>query len=213
MINPEYTSRFGTVHDLVYLEKLLVDTKNYRQNTSKTWSYPFDDKDFDISIFMKSIEKMISDETKTKNKIALVFDKEENIKCIAIAQFWNMIRSWRQCIILCSPNNSIFNAVDNGIADASTLFISHAESMGYYSYDFIVANPKTTNRWNKMRQQIPIIKDRYEFFDEVIIPAGTMPSHLRYRRMMRHRTWNVDLLYRIGYLKNQYRKNDFLISL
>jgi hypothetical protein len=213
MINPEYFSRFGTVNDLEYLEKLLVDTKNYRQNTSKNWSYPFDDKDFDISIFMKSIEKMISDETQTKNKIALVFDKEKNIKCIAIGQFWNMIKSWRQCIILCSPNNSIFNAVDNGIADTSTLLISHAESIGYYSYDFIVANPKTTNRWNRMRQQIPIIKDRYEFFDEAIIPAGTMPSHPRYRQMMRNRTWNVDLLYRIGYLKNQYRKNDFLISL
>lgn len=213
MINPEYSSRFGTINDLGYIEQLLVDTKNYRQNTHKIWSYPFADNNFDISVFMKSIEKMISDETQTKNKIALVFDKEENIKCIAVGQFWNTIRSWRQCIVLCNPNNSIFNAVDNGIADSSTLLVSHAESIGYYSYDFIVANPKTTSRWNRMRQQIPIIKDRYEFFDEAIIPAGTTPSHPRYRQMMRYRTWNVDLLYRIGYLKNQYRNDSFLISL
>lgn len=213
MINPKYTSRFGTANDLMHLEKLLVDTKNYKQNTSKVWSYPFDDKDFDISVFMQSVETMISDETHCTNKIALVFDKEENIKCIAIGQFWKIIRSWRQCLILCSPNNSIFNAVDNGIADTSTLLVSHAESIGYYSYDFIVANPKTANRWNRMRQQIPVIKDRYEFFDEAIIPAGSMPSHPRYIHMMRNRTWNIDLLYRIGYLKNQYRKHNCLKAL
>jgi hypothetical protein len=212
-VNPNYFSRFGNVNDLVYLEKLLIETKEYKKNSSKSWSYPFDDKEFDISAFMKIAENIILDEKHAKNKIVLVFDQEENIKCVSIAMFWTMIKSWRQGIILCQPNNLYFNAVNNGIADASTSLISYAESIGYYSYDFVVANPRNDLRWNRMRKQIPIINDRYEFFDEAIIPANTMPAHPRYQRMMRNRTWNVDLLYRIGYLKNQYRKKDLLAAL
>lgn len=211
--NSNYFSRFGNIDDLVYLEKLLIETKEHRKNSSKSWSYPFDDRDFDIASFMKIAVDIILDVEHAKNKIVLVFDHEENIKCVSIAMFWNMIKSWRQGIILCRPSSLYFNAVENGISEASTMLISYAENMGYYSYDFIVANPKNDHRWNRMRAQIPIINNRYDFFDEAIIPANTMPSHSRYRQMMRNRTWNVDLLYRIGYLKNEYRKKDLLISL
>jgi len=211
-INPNLTVRFGNSKDLVYLEKLMIDHKNYLKTSNKTWTYPFDDKDFDISRFMKNFEEKFNDESETNNKITLVFDQEENIKCVTIAYFWNMIKSWRQGLIICEPSNLYFDAVKNGIADSSSLLISYAESIGYYSYDFIVANPKNNTRWNKMRTQIPIIKDRYEFYDEAIIPANTMPSHQRYQRMMRYRTWNVDLLYRIGYLKNEYRNKNLLLS-
>jgi hypothetical protein len=161
---------------------------------------------------MSNLESRFNDVSETNSKIVLVFDQDENIKCVNIAYFFNMIKSWRQGLILCQPNNPYFDAIKNGIADASSLLITHAESIGYYSYDFIVANPKNNSRWNKMRQQIPIINDRYEFYDEAIIPANTMPSHPRYQYMMGRRTWNVDLLYRIGYLKNQYRNYQHLIA-
>lgn len=211
-VNPDFTCRFGSINDLVYLEELLIENRDHKKKSSKQWSYPFDDKDFSIDTFMSMIENIISDESKTKNRLSLVFDKEGKIRCVSVAMFWNMIKSWRQGLIICKPDNSYFDAVKNGIADSSNLLVSYAESIGYYSYDFIVANPKSNLRWNKMRQQIPLIKDRYEFFDEAIIPANSMPSHPRYRDMMRNRTWNVDLLYRIGYLKNQYRKSDFIIA-
>jgi len=211
-VNPEYTSRFGSVDDLAYLEKLLIENRDHKKKSSKQWTYPFDDKDFSVDQFMLMVEKIIADESRTKNKLSLVFDGEGKIRCVSMAMFWNMIKSWRQGIIICRSDNSYFDAVKNGIADSSNLLVEYAESIGYYSYDFIVANPNSNLRWNKMRQQIPLIKDRYEFFDEAIIPANTMPSHPRYRDMMRNRTWNVDLLYRIGYLKNQYRNRDLIVA-
>lgn len=211
-INPNFTVRFGDTNDLNYLEKLMIDHKNYSKTSNKYWTYPFDDKNFDISHFIQNVEEKFNNKSDTNNKITLVFDKEENIKCVTISYFWKMIKSWRQGLIICEPNNLYFDAVKNGIADSSSLLIDYAESIGYYSYDFLVANPKNHIRWNKMREQIPMIRNRYEFFDEAIIPAGTMPSHSRYQNMMRYRTWNVDLLYRIGYLKNEYRNKDLLLS-
>lgn len=210
--NSNYKVRFGNSNDLVYLEQLMIDCKTFLKKTNKTWTYPFNDKDFDISNFMQNLETRFNNTLETYSKIVLVFDNEENIKCVNIAYFFKQIKSWRQGLILCRPNNLYFNAIQNGIADASSTLISHAENIGYYSYDFIVANPKNNTRWNKMRQQIPLINNRYEFYDEAVIPANTMPTHPRYQSMMGRRTWNVDLLYRIGYLKNQFRNYDFLTT-
>jgi len=209
-VNPDYFSRFGDINDLMYLEELLISHKNFMKDFSNKCVYPFVDMNFSTEKFLKSMEKIILDESTTYKKIALVFDNKNKINCLSVAMFWKNIKSWRQMFIICNSKNSYFDAVKNGIADSSNLIVDYAESKGYYSYDFMVANPKNHNRWNKMRYQIPLISNRYEFFDEAIIPANTMPEHIKYQTMMGNRTWNVDLLYRVGHLRNEYRNKNLM---
>lgn len=211
-INPKFHARFGNKDDLVYLERLLTEVKDHKTRTSKPWSYPFDDKDFSIDQFVLSIEKQIGDTRRSWHKLALVFDEAEEIKCISLATFWTTIKSWRQGLIICKPENTFFDAVENGIADSSNMIVEYAESIGYYTYDFIIANPRNSLRWHRMREQIPLIRDRYNFYDDAIIPANTLPRHPRFQEMMRFRSWNIDLLYRIGHLKNEFRNPELLID-
>lgn len=209
-LNPKFTRRFGDLSDIHLLEELLIKVKDHLQKSNRPWSYPFDSKDFDIGEFLEWYIDDIVNSQDLETKFALIFDEQGNIKCFQSAGFWKNIKSWRQGLIVVEPNQNYFNCIENGIGDANTMIVEHAESIGYYSYDFIVANPKNNLRWNRMREQIPVLKDRYDFFDAAIIPAGTLPTFSRYRSLMRNRSWDVDLMYRVGYLKNQFRDKDKL---
>lgn len=51
---------------------------------------------------------------------------------------------------------------------------------------------------------IPAI-NKYVIADDTFIPAGTMPKY-RYQQLMLGRPWPIDLIIRVGFLKNEYRK-------
>lgn len=46
---------------------------------------------------------------------------------------------------------------------------------------------------------------KYEIADDTVIPAGTMPKY-GYQKTMIGRPWPVDLIIRVGFLKNEYRR-------
>jgi hypothetical protein len=74
----------------------------------------------------------------------------------------------------------------------------------------MVAGKNWKNRTLDMRNQIENLR-RYDYYDEVLIPAGTLPEIARYKEMMAKKTWNSDLVVRMGLLKNEYRNTELLI--
>jgi hypothetical protein len=212
-VNPDFVCRFGNIDDLVYLEKLLMDYREHLKSSSKKYFFPFFNKDFSVQKFLSFYKHLMLDESQSYKKISLVFDQNKEIKCFSLAMFWNDNKIWRHIFMICNPKNSYFDAVKNGISDSTNMLVEYAESIGYYSYDFMLANPTNHNRWRRMKHQIPLVSDRYEFYDAAIIPANTMPEHKRYQSMMMNRTWNIDLIYRIAHLKNEYRDRKLISTL
>lgn len=47
--------------------------------------------------------------------------------------------------------------------------------------------------------------DEHELADEYVIPANTLPPYEYQKAIIGHRTYDVDLVIRSGFLKQQYR--------
>jgi len=113
--------------------------------------------------------------------------------------------SWYITGLKIRPGFSYFNCNTNGIKEIMTACVEEAETMGYYSYNFMSqVGQKNLARFRKMQSQIDILH-RYNYYTEHYVPANTLPTLQWYSAILRNRTWDFDSVIRSGYLREEYR--------
>jgi len=132
---------------------------------------------------------------------------DENIASLKHMFLRNFSPSWISGGIHVYPKRSYFNCKTNGVEHLMTHCVKHAESLGYYCYEWHqTVGKRYDNRFERMRNQIDILK-RYDHYDVGIIPANKESTFKIYstNSPMIRKIKKNDILIKSAQLKNEFR--------
>jgi hypothetical protein len=167
-----------------------------------------DDRLIGEPVAQEYLEDMIStwDMLMEKNEmmITMIFDENNEPIVMYTARLYPNLKSWWVGATKIKAPNNHYNTSARMMVPALELLLDTLESMGYYKF-WMGAPEQHHDIRNVVMKKYSERLNRYEWYDEYIIPQGERCDVYVWEHNRRTCTWS-DILIRMFVLKQEFRK-------